>query len=117
MAEVSITCYPCRASSPPQQGGPMAYASTAIVLSAEERGVLEKNVRAAKTEQRLAFRSRVVLLAAEGLLGLCGAHVLLQHASLLGAENDRCGGVGHGSSLLGWRACPARIARYAYFCH
>lgn len=45
----------------------MAYTSTAIRLSAEERGALEKNVRGATTEQRLAFRSRVVLLAAEGL--------------------------------------------------
>ncbi|MGO8684065.1 MAG: IS630 family transposase [Thermoleophilia bacterium] len=45
----------------------MAYTSTAICLSAEERSVLEKNVRAARTEQRLAFRSRVVLLAAAGL--------------------------------------------------
>jgi transposase len=45
----------------------MAFTSTVIRLSAEERGVLEGNVRAAKTEQRLAFRSRVVLLAAEGM--------------------------------------------------
>ena len=44
----------------------MAFTSTVVRLSAEERGVLERNVRAAKTEQRLAFRSRVVLLAAEG---------------------------------------------------
>src|ERR1035437_3724643 len=67
MAEVSLTCYPCRASSPPQQGGRMAYTSTAIVLTAEERGALEKNVRGAKTEQRLAFRSRIILLAADGM--------------------------------------------------
>src|SRR5450830_760971 len=67
MSEVSITFYPCRASSPPQQGGRMAYTSTAIRLSAEERSALEKNVRAAKTEQRLAFRSRIILLAAEGI--------------------------------------------------
>ena len=45
----------------------MAYTSTAIRLSAEERSALEKNVRAAKTEQRLAFRSRIILLAAEGI--------------------------------------------------
>ena len=45
----------------------MAFTPTAVRLSAEERGVLEGNVRAAKTEQRLAFRSRVVLLAAEGM--------------------------------------------------
>src|SRR5450759_2294146 len=59
--------YPCRVSSPPRQGGRMAYTSTVIHVSAEERSVLEKNVRAAKTEQRLAFRSRIVLLAAEGM--------------------------------------------------
>lgn len=45
----------------------MAFTPTAVRLSAEERGVLEGNVRAAKTEQRLAFRSRVVLLAAAGV--------------------------------------------------
>ena len=45
----------------------MAYTSTAILLTAEERSVLEKNVRGARTEQRLAFRSRIILLAAEGL--------------------------------------------------
>jgi transposase len=45
----------------------MAYASTAILLSAEERGVLERNAGAAKSEQRLAFRSRIILLAAEGM--------------------------------------------------
>ena len=45
----------------------MAYTSTVIRLSADERSVLEKNVRAAKTEQRLVFRSRIVLLAADGL--------------------------------------------------
>jgi transposase len=45
----------------------MAFTSTVVRLSAEERGVLEGNVRAAKTEQRLAFRSRVVCLAADGM--------------------------------------------------
>lgn len=45
----------------------MAFTSTAILLSAEERGALEQNVRAAKTEQRLAFRSRIILLAADGV--------------------------------------------------
>ncbi len=44
----------------------MAFTPTAIRLSADERSVLERNVAAAKTEQRLAFRSRVILLAAEG---------------------------------------------------
>src|SRR5665811_275547 len=55
--------------------------------------------------------------AAEGeaLLGPRAADVLLQHAALLGAEADRCGSVGHAFSLTGWRACPARIARYADF--
>jgi len=45
----------------------MAFTSTVVRLSAEERGVLEGNVRAAKTEQRLALRSRIVLLAADGI--------------------------------------------------
>jgi len=45
----------------------MAYTATAIHLSAEESSALEKNVRAAKTEQRLAFRSRIILLAADGM--------------------------------------------------
>lgn len=48
----------------------MAYVSTAISLSAEERRVLEKNVAAATSEQRLVFRSRIILLAAEGI-GTC----------------------------------------------
>jgi len=48
----------------------MAYTSTAILLSAEERSALEKNVRGARTEQRLAFRSRIILLAADGM-GTC----------------------------------------------
>jgi len=45
----------------------MAYTSTAIRLSAEERSALERNLRGAKTEQRLAFRSRIILLAADGM--------------------------------------------------
>jgi len=45
----------------------MAYVSTAICLSPEERRVLERNVAAATSEQRLAFRSRVILLAADGM--------------------------------------------------
>ena len=45
----------------------MAYTSTAILLAAPERSALEKNVRGAKTEQRLAFRSRIILLAADGM--------------------------------------------------
>lgn len=38
-----------------------------IVLSAEERGTLEGWVRASSTEQRLAERAQIVLLAAEGV--------------------------------------------------
>ena len=45
----------------------MAFASTVIRLSAEERSALEKNLRAARTEQRLAFRSHIILLAAGGM--------------------------------------------------
>lgn len=45
----------------------MAYVPTPIRLSTEERNILEKLVRSTKTEQRIAQRSRIVLLAAEGL--------------------------------------------------
>jgi transposase len=45
----------------------MAFTSTAILLSEQERGALEQNVRAAKTEQRLALRSRIILMAADGV--------------------------------------------------
>ena len=45
----------------------MAYIPTPIRLSAEQRSALEKLVRSTKTEQRIAQRSRIVLLAAEGL--------------------------------------------------
>jgi transposase len=45
----------------------MAYVATPIRLSTEERSILEKLVRSTKTEQRIAQRSRIVLLAAEGL--------------------------------------------------
>jgi len=45
----------------------MAYVATTIRLSTEERSILEKLVRSTKTEQRIAQRSRIVLLAAEGL--------------------------------------------------
>ena len=55
----------------------MAFTSTAIRLSAEERSVLEKNVRGATTEQRLAFRSRIVLLAADGM-GTCAIAAQMQ---------------------------------------
>lgn len=43
----------------------MAYKSTEITLTTEERSTLEKWVRSSKTEQRMAFRSRIVLMAAE----------------------------------------------------
>jgi transposase len=55
----------------------MAYTSTVIVLSAEERSALEKSVRGEKTEQRLAFRSRIILLAADGM-GTCAIAARLQ---------------------------------------
>jgi len=55
----------------------MAYASTAILLTAEERSALEKNVRGEKTEQRLAFRSRIILRAAGGM-GTCAIAAQLQ---------------------------------------
>ena len=45
----------------------MAFTSTTILLSEEERRVLQQNVRGARTEQRLAFRSRIILMAADGL--------------------------------------------------
>ena len=40
--------------------------ATVVRLSREERAVLEARVRAPTTEQRAAFRARIVLLAAEG---------------------------------------------------
>jgi len=55
----------------------MAYTSTAIRLTAEERSALEKNVRGEKTEQRLAFRSRIILRAADGM-GTCAIAAQLQ---------------------------------------
>lgn len=44
----------------------MAQAATVVTVSDEQRDVLEGWVRSAKTEQRLAFRARVVLAAAAG---------------------------------------------------
>ena len=41
--------------------------AVAIVLSEEERGTLQRNVRRRKGASSLAQRSRIVLLAAEGL--------------------------------------------------
>lgn len=45
----------------------MAFVPTPIRLSAEECDILEKLLRSTKTEQRIALRSRIILLAAEGL--------------------------------------------------
>lgn len=45
----------------------MAFTSTAILLREDERRVLKRKVRGARTEQRIAFRSRIVLLAADGM--------------------------------------------------
>lgn len=44
----------------------MGQAATRVTLSEEERAVLERWGRTAKTEQRLAFRARVILAAAAG---------------------------------------------------
>jgi hypothetical protein len=40
-----------------------------ILLSAEEKELLESWSRKAKTEQRLAHRAKIILLAASGLSG------------------------------------------------
>lgn len=40
--------------------------ATPIILTAEERGILESRVRNGKTEQRLALRARIILAAAAG---------------------------------------------------
>ena len=42
----------------------------AVVLTAEQRENLERTARAATSEQRVVFRARVVLRAAEGLTNL-----------------------------------------------
>jgi len=44
----------------------MAQAATIVTVSDEEREVLEGWVRSAKSEQRLAFRARIILAAAAG---------------------------------------------------
>lgn len=44
----------------------MAYASTPVMLTEDERTELERWLRSPTTEQRLAFRARVVLAAAGG---------------------------------------------------
>jgi len=53
----AATCYPFR----------MSYQPTPIVLKPDEREALGSWVRSSSTEQRYAFRARVVLLADEGL--------------------------------------------------
>lgn len=45
----------------------MAYKSTEITLSAEERNTLEKWVKFSKTEQRMVLRSKIILMAAESV--------------------------------------------------
>jgi transposase len=45
----------------------MSRPATPITLTSDERDTLEKWVRSSTTEQRLVLRSRIVLLAAEGL--------------------------------------------------
>jgi transposase len=45
----------------------MVAACSAILLSTEDRKTLEGWVRSGKTEQRVAFRARIILKAAEGL--------------------------------------------------
>ena len=44
----------------------MAGISAALAVTLEDRAKLERLVRSGKTEQRLAFRSRIVLQAAKG---------------------------------------------------
>lgn len=44
----------------------MAFVAVAIALSGQERAALEEIVRAARSEQRMVTRARVVLAAAEG---------------------------------------------------
>jgi transposase len=44
----------------------MARTSVALVVTPEDRVELERLVRSGKTEQRVAFRSRIILLAAAG---------------------------------------------------
>lgn len=48
----------------------------AIILSSEEKDTLERRVRSATAEQRQVFRARVVLMAAEGQLGIAIAKEL-----------------------------------------
>ncbi len=45
----------------------MARKSAALGVTAEDKAALERLVRSGKTEQRVAFRSRIVLKASEGL--------------------------------------------------
>ncbi len=52
----------------------MSRPATPIVLTDEERNTLERLVRSATTEQRLVFRSKIILMAAEGF----GTHAIAQ---------------------------------------
>jgi len=45
----------------------MARNIAALVVTPEDRAALERLVRSGKTQQRVAFRSRIVLKAADGL--------------------------------------------------
>lgn len=49
------------------QGENMAYISVPIHLTDDDRMFLQKSVRSSTAEQRLVLRSRIILLAAEGL--------------------------------------------------
>lgn len=52
----------------------MSRKPTPIVLTHEERNTLERWVRSARTEQRLVFRSKIILMAAQGF----GTHTIAQ---------------------------------------
>ncbi len=45
----------------------MSYQPTPIALEPEKRAVLESWIRSATTEQRLVFRSKIILMASEGM--------------------------------------------------
>ena len=48
----------------------MVRRSAALAVTPEDKAKLERLVRSGKREQRVAFRSRIVLKAAEGIDGL-----------------------------------------------
>lgn len=59
----------------------MSCQPTQIVLKPDEREALGSLVRSSSTEQRYAFRARVVLLADEG----CGTHEIARRLAALPA--------------------------------